>query len=344
MSRAGRLLASLRGRAGREERAEARLEEAVEALRRWAALLRAGLAPDAAWEEVARGSPPCTDPGPRCCPHHEARRRAVHARWGIEADEVRGEHDADPWALADAALAAARRAGAAPSAVAARLADALEAWLDAARARRSAAAGPRATARLLSWLPVGGLGLAWLLGMGPVELLATPLGWVLLVLGGALTAAGRAWTRLALRRAAGDGAEADPAVVLDVAAALLGAGRSLPTALDDVAACLPGAQDLRVVTTLLRWGADWDEAWEPVADRPAWRTLGERLRPLHRTGMAGRGTLAAAAEGMRQARRRADERAAEELAVRLVVPLGLCQLPAFVCWGVAPMGLALLGG
>lgn len=348
MSRAGPLRASLRGRVGREERAEARLEEAVEALRRWAALLRAGLVPDAAWEEVARGAPPCREPGPRCCPHHEARRRAVHARWGMGADEVQGgadaDADADPWALADAALAAARRAGAAPSAVAVRLADALEASLDAARARRSAAAGPRATARLLSWLPVGGLGLAWLLGMGPVELLATPLGWVLLVLGGALTAAGRAWTRLALRRAAGDGAEADPAVVLDVAAALLGAGRSLPAALDDVAVCLPGADDLRVVTTLLRWGVDWDEAWEPVADRPAWRTLGERLRPLHRTGMAGRGTLAAAAEGLRQARRRADERAAEELAVRLVVPLGLCQLPAFVCWGVAPMALALLGG
>ena len=99
-----------------------------------------------------------------------------------------------------------------------------------------------------------------------------------------------------------------------------------------------------MVTTLLRWGADWDEAWEPVADRPAWRTLGERLRPLHRTGMAGQGTLAAAAAGLRQAGRRADERAAEELAVRLVVPLGLCQLPAFVCWGVAPMALALLGG
>lgn len=351
MSRARRLLTALRGRAGREARAEARLEEAAEALRRWAALLRAGLAADAAWEEVARGAPPCEDPAKRCCPHHEARRRAVHARWALPPDPEgaaiteRGDgDDADPWALADAALAAARRAGAAPSAVAVRLADALEAGLDAARARRSAAAGPRATARLLSWLPVGGLGLAWLLGMGPVELLATPLGWMLLVLGGALTAAGRAWTRLAVRRAAGDESEADPAVVLDVAAALLGAGRSLPAALDDVAVCLPGAQDLRVVTTLLRWGADWDEAWEPVADRPSWRTLGERLRPLHRTGMAGQGTLAAAAAGLRQAGRRADERAAEELAVRLVVPLGLCQLPAFVCWGVAPMALALLGG
>ena len=90
MSRARRRLTALRGRAGREARAEARLEEAAEALRRWAALLRAGLAADAAWEEVARGAPPCREPGPRCCPHHEARRRAVHARWGMGADEVQG--------------------------------------------------------------------------------------------------------------------------------------------------------------------------------------------------------------------------------------------------------------
>ena len=34
---------------------------------------------------------------------------------------------------------------------------------------------------------------------------------------------------------------------------------------------------------------------------------------------------------------------AEELAVRLVMPLGLCLLPAFVCWGVVPVVMALLG-
>ncbi|PZQ73470.1 MAG: secretion system protein, partial [Micrococcus luteus] len=29
--------------------------------------------------------------------------------------------------------------------------------------------------------------------------------------------------------------------------------------------------------------------------------------------------------------------------VRLVMPLGLCLLPAFVCWGVVPVVMALLG-
>ena len=38
------------------------------------------------------------------------------------------------------------------------------------------------------------------------------------------------------------------------------------------------------------------------------------------------------------------ELAAEQLAVRLVVPLGLCHLPAFVCLGVLPLLLTLLRG
>lgn len=344
-----------RRREGPEARWEADAEEVVEALRRWAGLLRAGLPTAEAWDAIADTRPPCARPGTHCCVHHEARRHAARTRWGIappapadddRATEERRPQDgpAPPWLLVDAALAAAGRAGAAPTAVADRLAAGLEGEVDASRARRSAAAGPRATARLLSWLPLGGLGLAWLLGMGPLDLLATPFGWVLLVLGAMFSGAGRAWARQAVRRAAAGRPRPDPAVVLELVAALLGAGRSLPAALDDVATALPGAGRLRVVTRLLLWGRGWEEAWAPVAEDPVWRSVGERLRPLHRTGMAGRRTLEETAAAVRQQGRRADERAAEELAVRLVVPLGLCQLPAFVCWGVVPMALALLGG
>lgn len=321
----------------------ARTEAVVEALRRWAGLLGAGMGAAQAWDAVAAAQPACARPGPECCVHHEARRRAEEERWDLPSATSAEPADGD-WPLAVACLRAGRGAGAAPGAVARRLAEALEAAVDAARARRSAAAGPRATARLLAWLPLGGLGMAWLLGTSPADLLASPLGWIVLVLGGLFTAAGWAWTRVVMRRAVRDPGEADPAVVVDVMAALLAAGRSLPGALDDVARALPGAQELRVVTTLLLWGRPWDEAWAPVADRPAWHTLGERLQPLHRTGMAGAGTLVETAAALRQHARREDERAAEELAVRLVVPLGLCQLPAFVCWGVVPMAIALLGG
>lgn len=70
--------------------------------------------------------------------------------------------------------------------------------------RAAALAGPRATARLLGWLPVGGLGVAALLGAGPgspasgqgVTTASVGVG-VLFML------AGRAWTRRLVREAAG---------------------------------------------------------------------------------------------------------------------------------------------
>ena len=58
--------------------------------------------------------------------------------------------------------------------------------------------------------------------------------------------------------------------------------------------------------------------------------------------------LVGTAAALRAGRRAADEEAAERLAVRLVVPLGLCHLPAFVVLGIAPVvasvGLDLVHG
>ena len=38
----------------------------------------------------------------------------------------------------------------------------------------------------------------------------------------------------------------------------------------------------------------------------------------------------------------AAEAAAERLSVHLMVPLGLCSLPAFVCWGIVPVLIGLV--
>lgn len=348
-------------------------EELVAVLRRWASLLRAGLPADQAWAETARTLPACERPGPTCCAHHRVRRRAAEERLGLRpgrgvgADSTTGGvpgvpgrgpgplrrlrgrlpwggEPPDPgWGLVDTALAAGRRAGAAPADVAARLALTLEAAVDAARARRSAAAGPRATARLLQWLPVGGLGMAWLLGTSPADLLTTPFGWLVGVLGLLFAVAGQAWTRLLVARATRPVGAVEPAVVLDLVAPLLSAGRSLTAALDDLARALPDARPLRAVTTLLLWGRPWEEAWESVGDDPLWGEVAQWLRPLHRSGTAGARTLTETAAAVRQQARRADERGAEELAVQLVMPLSLCLLPSFLCWGVIPMVIALLG-
>lgn len=85
-----------------------------------------------------------------------------------------------------------------------RFAAQLEAEDDAEAARQTALAGPRATVRLLTWLPVLGLGLGLLLGVDPVEvLLGNPWGVAALVAGLALTAAGRFWSARLVRAAEG---------------------------------------------------------------------------------------------------------------------------------------------
>jgi tight adherence protein B len=86
--------------------------------------------------------------------------------------------------------------------VLARFAAQLEAEDDAEAARQSAFAGPRATVRLLSWLPVLGLGLGVALGVDPLGiLLGEPAGFAALVAGVALTAAGRIWSAKLVRSA-----------------------------------------------------------------------------------------------------------------------------------------------
>ena len=85
-----------------------------------------------------------------------------------------------------------------------RFAAQLEAEDDAEAARQTALAGPRATVRLLTWLPFLGLGLGLLLGVDPADvLLGTPWGVAALVTGLALTAAGRFWSARLVRAAEG---------------------------------------------------------------------------------------------------------------------------------------------
>lgn len=100
--------------------------------------------------------------------------------------------------LAPMVVAAARLAvvtGAPPAVVLERLALSLAAEAEVAGQRRAAFAGPRATARLLTWLPVFGLCLGVALGVDPVAvLLDGAAGTLLLALGLALTLLGRRWS------------------------------------------------------------------------------------------------------------------------------------------------------
>ncbi|UYB35663.1 type II secretion system F family protein [Arthrobacter koreensis] len=145
----------------------------------------------------------------------------------------------------------------------------------------------------------------------------------------------------------------DPALMLDLSAAMFSAGRPLSTVLLVLGETSdpPLRAILRRVVTALELGAGWEQAWELGA-----RTGGETTKEAGSSATVLRDTLAFAASSgapsaavlhaqasqIRRRRAREAERRAAALGIQLVVPLGLCALPAFLCFTVVPLLLALL--
>lgn len=208
--------ALLRTRWGRDAAGEA--AEWITLLRRLAALLEAGRSPAAAFGAAG----PAGRPRSATARHIEGLCAAVaaSARLGLSASAAlaaapaavlghRGLERRAASTTADLALcwAVSERTGAPLSGLLGGLADALEADLDADAARSTALAGPRSTVRILTWLPVLGIGLGMLMGVHPLRtLLTTPWGLAALGAGAVLTAVGRAWTSALIGRAEAAGA------------------------------------------------------------------------------------------------------------------------------------------
>lgn len=142
----------------------------------------------------------------------------------------------------------------------------------------------------------------------------------------------------------------DGVLVLDLVAAALRTGVAIPRALDGVGAVCDSAR-LRRAGALLLLGAPWAEAWGEDAE---WRTdpiphvvLARALEPAWCDGADPLPLLERSAIALHARRDRDAREAAGRLGVRLVLPLGLCHLPAFVTIGVVPVllstGVGLLG-
>ena len=131
----------------------------------------------------------------------------------------------------------------------------------------------------------------------------------------------------------------------DLLAVTLRGGTPVEQAVAAVGEALPGplGERLARVARLLRLGAPAAEAWAEIA--PV--TGGERLiRAAVRSADHG-GALSAALRGLaddlRADRAAATEAAARRAAVLIVLPLGLCFLPAFILSGLVPVIVAVLG-
>ena len=234
-----------------------------------------------------------------------------------------------------------------------RAAEHAEERIDALLGRQSALAAPRATGRILSWLPLLGLGLGVLMGSDPVGVLTGSILGVLTGLRGlGLAFAGRRWTAALVHRAevesaASNGTEqtsnvppVDTALVLELLAAQLRAGLAPLAALGTLAEAL-NSRPLHAVCQRLQMGSGWGSAWSGSA-AGAFGELQDALAPAYTGGAPSTALLLSLADAHRLSERRAAERAAGKLSVALVVPLGLCSLPAFICLGIVPILISLL--
>jgi len=114
------------------------------------------------------------------------------------------DREARTWLELAACFDIAEASGCPLADVLTRFAAQLEAEDDADAARQTALAGPKATVRLLTWLPLMGLGLGAALGVDPLAtLLGTPLGLAALFGGVVLAVTGRAWSARLVSAAAG---------------------------------------------------------------------------------------------------------------------------------------------
>ncbi|MGO1524172.1 MAG: type II secretion system F family protein [Nesterenkonia sp.] len=154
---------------------------------------------------------------------------------------------------------------------------------------------------------------------------------------------GRRLRRLILGRGAESQSEgADAAVLLDLTAALLGAGVGIEAALNRLADAVPGAERLARVHHAIAAGAPWEQAVEPVTEDTELSAFCEHLSFAYATGAPSASMLRAAAAQARVQRRHDAERRAEELGVKMMLPLGACFLPAFILLGVVPVVLSML--
>ncbi len=131
----------------------------------------------------------------------------------------------------------------------------------------------------------------------------------------------------------------------DLLAAVLRAGAPVDRAASAVAGALGGPLGERLdrVGRSLRLGAEPPEAWAHLADVPgAGRLVAAAIRSSA-SGGALAGALTRLADDLRGDRAVAVEAAAHRAGVLIVLPLGLCFLPAFVLAGLVPVVVAVLG-
>lgn len=283
--------------------ADSTAEDASTAVRTLAVLLQAGAVPMVAWRHLAESGDP-----------HAA--RIVDRLEGGIPLLAAVEAEGGAWVDLAAAWDVATTVGAPLAEVLRMLADTLQDAASAADDVRIALAEPAGTARLLLWMPLAGLLLGFALGFDTLSVIVSnPIGGACVVAGLGLVLAARLWTRRMLRKAQPE--PGTPGMQAELVAVALSGGASIE-------------RSLKLVGDSSATGRGGEDRTRAVLDlsRTAGVPAGELLR--------------ASAAQDRHAARVQGKLAAARLSTRLLIPLGVCTLPAFLLLGVAPLLLSVL--
>jgi tight adherence protein B len=273
---------------------------------RVAVLVDAGTPPPRAWA-LASSASAASAAGAQCVGGVE------HGHGGGRA------HDDPTHRDVHGVLAVAARTGAPVVPALRALAVSLRDSAAAERSVRVALAGPRSSARVVLALPAFGTLLGSMWGVDTIGVLVhTPVGWGCLSAAAFLVTVAQRWTSRLVAAAAGG--TTVPGLLLDVWAVALSGGGAWADAASTVESVF-GARD-----------------W-PEGDRAR---LAETLTLAERAGVPAAGLLRACAVDSRADAAAEGLARAERLGVRLVLPLGVCVLPAFVLVGVVPVVLGIL--
>jgi tight adherence protein B len=292
-----------------------RFDRVAAVVQRLAVLLSAGIPPESAWRHAAAADGPDS----------VTARVVALAHAGMDLSATIREvavscppEERSAWEVLAAAWSVASEVGAPLAPTLMRLAEVLRALAHAAREVDLALAGPTATARIVLVLPPLGLLVGLALGANPFGiLLTTPLGLICAAGGSALVLAAGRWSGRLVRAARTT--DPTPGVACDLLAIGLSGGRSPDRAIHLVDAALRGAG----LPTL---GPDARSLLEFAAS----------------AGVPAAGLLRAEADEQRRIAQAESRRRAELLGTRLLLPLGLCVLPAFALLGVVPVVIAIV--
>lgn len=301
----------------RSRRGSAELEPLASVVQRLGVLLAAGVAPASGWGYLADGARGAVSGRVRSIADAAARGEPIADALVVAA--ASDSRDESAWRGLGAAWLVATGAGAPLAATLAEFATSLRSLAQNQRDLQTALAAPAATARMVMVLPIVGVLFGLALGFDSIgTLFSTGPGLVCLALGLGLMLLAHWWNG---RLVAGSRPkDLTPGLGLDLMAIAVSGGASIPRARQAVS-------DARERCGLALDAAD--VAIEEVLDLS------------RRAGVPAAALLRSEATEARRVARSEGERKAASLAVTLMLPLGLCILPAFMLLGVAPLVIAV---